>query len=118
MIRCGKILAGAILLSLCLLLCPAGAWAQPLGFGSQQQQVKFPEYKALCNPAGRFVFGQISDSGKDKFMLDTFTGRLWQIAETGDLGMHLRPVLFRMGDGKCTPIPEDLPEAAPEEVKK
>lgn len=33
----------------------------------------------LSAPGGRFVFGQISSYRRDQFMLDTQTGRLWQM---------------------------------------
>lgn len=33
----------------------------------------------LSSSTGRFVFGQISDYKSDQFMLDTQTGRVWQI---------------------------------------
>jgi hypothetical protein len=35
--------------------------------------------KVLGTSQGRFVFGQISDFRRDQFMLDTKTGRLWQV---------------------------------------
>jgi hypothetical protein len=37
------------------------------------------EDKVLATPGGRFVFGQISAFRKDQYMLDTQTGRLWQM---------------------------------------
>ena len=37
-----------------------------------------PTGTSLSAPGGRFVFGQISTLGRDQFMLDTQTGRLWQ----------------------------------------
>lgn len=36
----------------------------------------------LATPGGRFVFGQISVYRRDKFMLDTQTGRLWLVVCT------------------------------------
>jgi hypothetical protein len=38
---------------------------------------------ALSSSNGRYVFGQISEFRKDQFMLDTQTGRLWQIVQMG-----------------------------------
>ena len=38
-----------------------------------------PQQKVLVSSSGRFVFGQISEYRRDQFMLDTQTGRLWQI---------------------------------------
>lgn len=35
--------------------------------------------RAPLTGGGRFVFGQVSDLGRDKFLLDTQAGRLWQI---------------------------------------
>jgi hypothetical protein len=33
----------------------------------------------LSSQGGRYVFGQISPARRDQYMLDTQTGRLWQI---------------------------------------
>jgi hypothetical protein len=66
------------------------------------------EPKVLHTGNGRYVFGQISESNKDKFMLDTFSGRLWHIAESGEVGIYLRPVPYRTGEGKYDPLPENL----------
>lgn len=35
--------------------------------------------KVLSQPGGRFAFGQISSARVDQYMLDTATGRLWQL---------------------------------------
>ena len=82
--------------------------AQPLGMMSQQP-MQFSQYKNLGCPGGRFVFGQISDSSKDQYMLDTVTGRLWQVAESGEVGMYLRAVHYRTEAGGYLPIPEKIP---------
>lgn len=37
----------------------------------------------LSSGNGRFVFGQISEMARHQYMLDTQTGRLWQIVQTG-----------------------------------
>lgn len=86
------------------------------GLGGAPPQQKM-EPKLLSSESGRFVFGQISASGKDKFMLDTFSGRLWRIAESGEVGLFLRPVPYRIGDGEYTPLPEKLPVPAQEGEK-
>jgi hypothetical protein len=78
------------------------------GFGGAPPQQKL-EPKLLSSENGRFVFGQISDSSKDKFMLDTLSGRLWRIAESGEVGQFLRAVPYRIGDGEYTPLPKILP---------
>ena len=55
---------------------------------------------------------------KDQFMLDTFTGRLWRIAESGDVGLYLRTVPYRSKGGKYVPLPEKLTDSEPEKIKK
>ncbi len=90
-----------------LLLSVTTVFSQPFGIGSSQAQQE-PRQEILNTAGGRFVFGQISDSPKDQFMLDTVTGRLWRIAETGEAGMFLRSVPYRTADGKLSPIPEDI----------
>jgi hypothetical protein len=68
--------------------------------GEQESQQQI-----LSSSNGRFVFGQISNSGKDKFMLDTDTGRLWRIGESGALGLFLKPVPYRDDNGTCSMLP-------------
>ncbi len=85
--------------------------AQPFGMGTPTPTVQ-PTNRVLGCGGGRYVFGQISDSGKDQFMLDTLTGRLWQIAESGEIGLYLRPVPYRAAEGRYDPLPPDAP--APE----
>jgi hypothetical protein len=86
-----------------------------LGGAPPSQKV---EPKILSTEDGRFVFGQISESNKDKFMLDTFTGRLWHIAESGEVGIFLRPVPYRVGEGEYDPLPENLPPRVSEPKNK
>jgi hypothetical protein len=93
------------------------SYAQPLGLMSQQPQ-QTSQQKVLSSANGRFVFGQISDSSKDQFMLDTLTGRLWRIAESGAIGIFLRSVSYRNEDGKCSALPESISESGPKESKK
>jgi hypothetical protein len=83
--------------------------AQPLAFGTGPQGSEASSGVLACSNA-RFIFGQVSDSGKDQFMLDTFTGRLWRIAESGKLGTYLKPVLYCAEDGQCFPAPQDGPK--------
>ena len=87
-----------------LFLASAPLLAQPLGIMSQQPQ-KEPYKGSLCSDQGRFVFGQISDSSKDQFMLDTQTGRLWRISETGRIGLFLQTVPYKSSDGTYTDLP-------------
>ena len=67
-----------------------------------------PKQEILSSDKGRFIFGQISDSSKDQFMLDTVTGRLWRIAETGAIGMYLRAIPYRNDEGEISPVPEEI----------
>jgi len=93
----------------------SGIWsARGQGFGlSSPEPQAMPEEKVLSSGAGRYVFGQISSSTKDQFMLDTLTGRLWRVAESGDVGIYLRSVPYRSDDGKCSPVPEEGSKGAP-----
>jgi hypothetical protein len=77
------------------------------GFGMLSQPV--PEqksYPCLAAGGGRYVFGQISDSSKDQFMLDTLTGRLWRIAETGTVGLFLQSVPYKDEKNDYHVLPE------------
>ena len=46
-------------------------------------------------------------------MLDTFSGRLWQIAESGEIGVYLRSVPYRTTEGGYSPLPEDVAGSKP-----
>lgn len=48
--------------------------------------------------SGRFVMGQISDFRADQFLLDTKTGRLWQIVNGTEGGRVLQQVPYLLGD--------------------
>jgi hypothetical protein len=108
-----------VVLTACTLLLtvPMSVRAQPFGMTSAQTRPE-PQYKVLSSGRGRYVFGQISDSSKDKFMLDTLTGRLWEIAQSGEIGIFLRTVPYRDAEGKCSPLPESISECMPEEGEK
>ena len=81
------------------------ASAQPIGLLSSKGQNESQKH-VLSSSGGRFVFGQISDSSKDQFMLDTQTGRLWRITERGDVGLFLTNVPYSVSEGKYSPLPE------------
>jgi hypothetical protein len=100
-----------------LLLTRLAVHAQPLGFGTQPQEGE-KKIGVLATSNARYVFGQVSDSSKDQFMLDTFTGRLWRIAESGKLGTHLKAVLYCVEDGQCSALPGDEPVSRPENQGK
>lgn len=110
-----KIFVMIILPGLIIFFGSFDAYAQ---FGLGQQYRERAEPKSLSAPGGRYVFGQISESDKDKFMLDTHTGRLWQIAESGEVGLFLREVPYRIGDGKYEPLPKRLTESESKEAAK
>jgi hypothetical protein len=101
---------------LLLLLMAETARAQFGLSGSQASRIE--SGSVLCSSTGRFVFGQVSESSKDQFMLDTATGRLWRIAETGEIGLHLRPVPYRNEEGKLTLVPEGITEPKPKRAMK
>lgn len=92
--------------SLFLLLGATCVFAQTIGITPQQSEK--PKQEVLSSENGRFVFGQISDSSKDQFMLDTQTGRLWRIAETGEIGLFLRAIPYRDDKGEISPVPDKV----------
>lgn len=110
-----KVFVAAVGFSSLVLSGSLSVYGQTLGFGGLQGK-EDPQYELLSSLQGRFVFGQISDSSKDQFMLDTFTGRLWRIAESGEIGIFLRSVPYRRKDRKYLPLPKNLSE--PESKKE
>lgn len=69
-----------------------------------------PQNKTLATLNGRFIFGQVSDFRSDQYMLDTQTGRLWQLVERTDdkgntIGRALQIVPFASGEGKLGLVP-------------
>ena len=55
------------------------AIAATASYANEPVKVSPQQQKVLSSPNGRYVFGQISDFRSDQYMLDTQTGRLWQI---------------------------------------
>jgi hypothetical protein len=110
----GKIVRMVVIVLSFLLLYPVVVCAQPFGIGSKQAEQK-SQQQILSSSNGRFVFGQISNSGKDKFMLDTATGRLWRIGESGAIGLFLKSVPYRDEEGTCAVLPGP---ATPSKTKK
>ncbi len=78
--------------------------AQP--FGIQKRNLSQTN-NVLSSYNGRYVFGQISDSEKDQYMLDTWTGRLWRISENGEVGKFLLPIPYQISEGKYSYLPPD-----------
>jgi len=91
--------------------------AQPFGILSPQGKQE-SQKQVLSSPRGRFVFGQISDSSKDQFMLDTLTGCLWRISERGDIGKFLRSVPYCNSEGKCSVLPEKIIDPRHKKIEK
>jgi hypothetical protein len=103
-----------------LLLGHIGAqavYAQPLGIGGSQAAEQ-PQYGVLSAPNGRFVFGQISASSKDLYMLDTGTGRLWRMGESGKVGIFLKAVPYLDAEGECTFLPDKAPDSGSKKPEK
>ena len=113
----GKIIVIFMALPLLVLYSSMSVCAQPLGFGSPQPQQK-SQQQILSSANGRFVFGQISDSSKDQFMLDTFTGRLWRITKRTDIGICLTSVPYRSAEGEYSALPEKISDSGAEKLKK
>lgn len=51
-------------------------------FSNSYSQPSENKTSVLSSPGGRYVFGQISQARRDQYMLDTQTGRLWQIVQS------------------------------------
>ena len=118
MVRSIKMVIMAMPLFLLVLVGATGVYAQqPFGLGSSKIPQQ-PKQKVLSSDNGRFVFGQISGSSKDQFMLDTATGRLWRIGESGKLGTFLKSIPYRNAKGDCTILPEEISDAAPKKSPK
>lgn len=72
--------------------------------------IKLPQQKILSSQQGRYVFGQISEFRKDQFLLDTFTGRLWQVVLNENERIRLEPVPLIQIIGDEAFIPESEEE--------
>ena len=64
----------------------------------------------IAPAGGRFVFGQMSGSGADQYMLDTQTGRLWKL-QSPENSLALVPIPYRAADATRTALPSDEPAA-------
>ena len=106
-----------VTLFLLVLFSAASVYAQPFG-GMKQQPPQESQKAVLSSMHGRYVFGQISDSGQDQFMLDTATGRLWRLTKRSDIGVCLTTVPYRSAEGECSALPENAPVSDGSEVKK
>ena len=66
--------------------------------------------QVLAASNGRYVFGQVSSFRRDQYLLDTQTGRLWQIVEDEEHRNKLQPVPFVQALGDEAFIPDPLEE--------
>jgi len=55
-----------------------------ISWAADPAKVAIPQQKVLSSSNGRYVFGQVSDYRRDQYMVDTQTGRLWQIVVRPD----------------------------------
>ena len=98
------------------LFYPLSAEAQ---FGFTPKQVQQKTHRDVLSTAqGRFAFGQVSESSDDKFMLDTFTGRLWRLNKRTDIGLCLTVIPYHSKDGKCSSLPPKITDVEIKGVKK
>lgn len=67
--------------------------------------------KVLQSPAGRFVFGQISEMRADQYLVDTKTGRLWVVVVSAEGERKLSPIPIIQQNGLEAYIPEPEAEA-------
>lgn len=85
-------------------------------------QAAKPMPQVLSSSNGRFVFGQVSEFARYQYMLDTQTGRLWQVSEyvptkpdgTPDkenATSVLSPIPYYEGQGKFGSTPYQMPPA-------
>ncbi len=117
MIRSIRSVVGVVTVLLFGSLGVQAGYAQPLGIGGSQAAEQ-PRYGVLSAPNGRFVFGQISASSKDLYMLDTATGRLWRMGESGKVGIFLKAVPYLDAEGECTFLPDRVPDPGPKKPEK
>ena len=94
----------AIFITICLFGFCSIVFAEPV-------EVIPPQNKVLGTSNGRFVFGQISSMRRDQYMLDTQSGRLWQIVQSKDKSLILQIVPYNHVDGSVSVVPEDIQNA-------
>ncbi len=56
-----------------------------------------PDAAGVKETNGRYKMGQISQARADQFMLDTKTGRMWNVVEDKNENYTLRPVFYKDG---------------------
>ena len=96
-----EVILKSILFTLLIFLLASSAIAEPV-------EVKPPQTKVLGTSTGRYVFGQISDFRSDQFLLDTATGRLWQLVIDDKQNKKMQPVPIIQLLGEEANVPEPL----------
>jgi hypothetical protein len=76
-------------------LVPAGALAQQI------------QPAVLSAPGGRYVLGQISSARADQNLLDTQSGRVWQVVVDTNNADILQEVPYKSVDGSLSLLPPD-----------
>lgn len=66
------------------------------------QQVDTSPCSVLASAGQRYVFGQVSAFRRDQYLLDTKTGRLWQVVQAEDGSARLQSVPYTILNGKMT----------------
>lgn len=69
-LRREEVMKKVVLMAACLLSVSAWGQSEPKAGG------------VLSSANGRYVFGQVSQARRDQYMLDTQTGRLWQMVQS------------------------------------
>ena len=77
-------------------------------YANEPVEVIPPQHKVLGSENGRFVFGQVSSYRSDQYLLDTHTGRMWQIVENKEKQSVLQPVPIKQLFGEEAYIPEPV----------
>ncbi len=74
---------------------------------AENDAIKSPQQKIMSSPNGRYVFSQVSEFARHQYMLDTQTGRLWQIVHDEKDNNKLQPVPYIqiLGDEAYIPDP-------------
>lgn len=65
-----------------------------IGLAAEPDKMTTSSKKVLESQNGRYVFGQISELARHQFMLDTHTGRLWNLKEMEDGTEILTPIMY------------------------
>ena len=93
------------ILFFCLIVFPSQAYAADTDGGANGVGV-------LTSSNARYVFGQVSSYSRFQYMLDTKTGRLWQIVKSKEGDILLQPVPYAVPGGTYRLFPDDPTEVA------